>query len=108
MYKANAMDNCYKGNDRGQPRMSYRRRAFVATTARSVDIIPGTACYQRGRERNKDPGNRGNCQEDILGGEGGEKLEAGGFAAEETKDKQSVSSSINFVNSENLSQEKII
>ena len=25
MYKANAMDNCYKGNNQVQPMMSYRR-----------------------------------------------------------------------------------
>ena len=34
-----------------------RGKTFVATTATSADIIPETACYQRGREKNKDLGN---------------------------------------------------
>ena len=41
-------------------------RTFVATTATSADIIPETACYQRGREKNL--GSVGKGQEYILGG----------------------------------------
>ena len=33
-----------------------RMRTFVATTAKSADIMPETACYQRGQEKNKDLG----------------------------------------------------
>ena len=30
-----------------------RMRTFVATTAKSADIMPETTCFQRGREKNK-------------------------------------------------------
>ena len=47
------------------------RRTCVATTATSMAIIPGTASFQRGQERNKDLRSSQNCQDDILGGGGG-------------------------------------
>ena len=52
-------------------------RTFVATTAKSADIMPETACYQRGhKKRTKISEIGGQGQEDILESNEGEEHEA--------------------------------
>ena len=104
MYKANVMDNCYEGNNRGQ----LRRRTFVATTATNMDGRYSRDCPLPKRMRKEKISQV--FTETVkrifweVMEENNWKLED--FSAEEAKDKQSLSSSINVVHSENVKPRK--
>ena len=67
---------------------------FIATTAKSADIMPETACYQRRRKKNKDLGELRTRSWEVMQ-KINQKLEDS--AAKETKEERSVSSNIDGV-----------
>ena len=79
-------------------------RIFVATTATSAYIIPETACYQRGQERNKDlrPGVEDEFKRIFWKVIKENNWKPEDFAAKETKEERFVFLSINVVHSENV------
>ena len=106
MDKANAMDNCYKGTNRGKPRMKYRRGL-----KKDVCCYNGNECGHYSRDclppKRMRKEQRSWVFEETAKRIFGEvmkenNLKLEDFAAEETKEELSVSSSIDVVHSENV------
>ena len=103
--KVNAMDNCYKGNNREHPRMKCRRgqRKDICCYNCNKCRHYSRDCLLQKRSRKEQRSwvfeerfKRIFCE--VMNRN---NLKSGDFAAEETKDERSVSSSINVVCSKN-------